>query len=179
MAELPGFGRLVADQYRSLVLIHGKHLEPIKMKLLLFVCICLMSFVASAETITHLSTTTYTTGTEFTTMLPSTSGAMEFDVVPKVGNKTWTSIKSCLGARPGTHTYVKTTLTNLDTGEIYYWSRNGANNACTKETFDIPVHTFHRLRLRMVCWATDVPIDRLDYCRGWVILSSSIQEIMP
>lgn len=128
-----------------------------------------------SDTDEHLSSTTYTTGGSFISMSGKVSGVIEFDVIPKPGNMAWTSIKSCLGMWPGNHTYLRTDLTNLDTGETYYWQRNSENDACTKETFDIPIHTFHRLHLRMTCFANP-PKGKTDYCRGWVTLFSSTHE---
>jgi hypothetical protein len=127
---------------------------------------------------THLSTTLYTTGDAFTEMKSRSAGSLEFDVIPKPGNMTWTSIKSCIGMWPGSNTYLRTTLVNMDTGETYYWNRNSKNGACTKETFDIPIHTHHQLKLKMSCFSGTLPAGVTDYCRGWVILSSSIQQVI-
>ena len=135
-------------------------------------------YAKAADPDEHLSTTTYTTGGAFVRMTGMTEGSVEFDVIPKDGNLAWTSIRSCLGLLPGSHTYLRTDLVNLDTGETYYWQRNGENEACTKETFDIPIHTFHRLHLRMTCFV-NAPKGKTEYCRGWVTLFSSVHDPLP
>lgn len=103
-----------------------------------------------------------------------------YDVKPKPGNQTWTSIKTCLSTRESQSVTLTATLTNTETGEIYYWHKH-SGNSCNKETFDIPVHVFHPLRLTLTCAA--YPLDTLkasangaiaQYCRGWAIFSSQI-----
>ena len=130
---------------------------------------------------THLSTTEiHQPDGKNLVMLPNQIITENYDVTPKPGNETWTSIKTCLSTRENQSVTLTVTLTNTETGEIYYWHKH-AGNDCNKETFDIPVHVFHPLRLTLTCAAYKLDSIKAaangnvkQYCRGWAIFASQI-----
>jgi hypothetical protein len=143
--------------------------------------IALMLAQPAIAVTTHLSTTEiHQPDGPILTMKPHQIITQNYDVTPKPGNQTWTSIKTCLSTRESQSVTLTVTLTNTETNEIYYWHKH-AGNDCNKETFDIPVHVFHPLRLTLTCAA--YPLDTVkasangaiaQYCRGWAIFSSQI-----
>jgi hypothetical protein len=142
--------------------------------LLILGIVLIANYAKAADPDEHLSSTTYSTGDTFNKLPSFAAGLMEFDVKPKPGNIVWTSIRSCLGSLPGgTRMQLKTRLINMDTGEEYFWAMNVESNACTKETFDIPVHTMHNLKLIVQCYAPYALPGKTNYCRGFVTLFSS------
>ena len=148
--------------------------------LVVFITALAAGYANAADVDEHLSSTTYSTENAFNELPSLGAGLMEFTVVPKPGNIAWTSIRSCLGSLPGgTKMQLKTRLINMDTGEEYFWAMNVESNACTKETFDIPVHTFHNLKLIVQCYAPWAEPGKTNYCRGFVTLFSSVHAPLP